>query len=175
MRRNLSKLAWCIVVFITLTNLITSLLSTSATTVQAATASGTTVVDDVDENADDDKSFDGINSLIGTTIDGVVGIITWVAKLPFLLLALAATSLMTGMAHLGGSKIEQIEFNDGLEKLGSNVSGVGLKSKIDVSIPESVTEMTFRGAKTLIVKSGSYAESYAKEYADKLGMAYKVE
>ena len=101
MRRNLSKLAWCIVVFITLTNLITSLLSTSATTVQAATASGTTVVDDVDENADDDKSFDGINSLIGTTIDGVVGIITWVAKLPFLLLALAATSLMTGMAHLG--------------------------------------------------------------------------
>ncbi len=106
MRRNLNKLAWCIVVFITLTNLITSLLSTSATTVQAATASGTTVVDDVDENADDDKSFDGINSLIGTTIDGVVGIITWVAKLPFLLLALAATSLMTGMAHLGGSKIE---------------------------------------------------------------------
>ena len=76
---------------------------------------------------------------------------------------------------LGGSKIEQIEFNDGLEKLGSNVCGVGLKSKIDVSIPESVTEMTFRGAKTLIVKSGSYAESYAKEYADKLGMAYKVE
>ena len=76
---------------------------------------------------------------------------------------------------LGGSKIEQIEFNDGLEKLGSNVSGVGLKSKIDVSIPESVTEMTFRGAKTLIVKSGSYAESYAKEYADKLGMAYNVE
>ena len=76
---------------------------------------------------------------------------------------------------LGGSKIEQIEFNDGLEKLGSNVSGVGLKSKIDVSIPESVTEMTFRGAKTLIVKSGSYAESYAKEYVDKLGMAYKVE
>ena len=76
---------------------------------------------------------------------------------------------------LGGSKIEQIEFNDGLEKLGANVSGVGLKSKIDVSIPESVTEMTFRGAKTLIVKSGSYAESYAKEYADKLGMAYKVE
>ena len=76
---------------------------------------------------------------------------------------------------LGGSKIEQIEFNDGLEKLGSNVSGVGLKSKIDVSIPESVTEMTFRGAKTLIVKSGSYAESYVKEYADKLGMAYKVE
>ena len=76
---------------------------------------------------------------------------------------------------LGGSKIEQIEFNDGLEKLGSNVYGVGLKSKIDVSIPESVTEMTFRGAKTLIVKSGSYAESYAKEYADKIGMAYKVE
>ena len=76
---------------------------------------------------------------------------------------------------LGGSKIEQIEFNDGLEKLGSNVYGVGLKSKIDVSTPESVTEMTFRGAKTLIVKSGSYAESYAKEYADKLGMAYKVE
>ena len=76
---------------------------------------------------------------------------------------------------LGGSKIEQIEFNDGLEKLGSNVYGVGLKSKIDVSIPESVTEMTFRGAKTLIVKFGFYAESYAKEYADKLGMAYKVE
>ena len=41
---------------------------------------------------------------------------------------------------LGGKKIEQIEFNEGLETLGSGSSGVGLMSEIDVKIPDSVTE-----------------------------------
>ncbi|MBD8925687.1 MAG: hypothetical protein EGR89_06835 [[Eubacterium] rectale] len=72
---------------------------------------------------------------------------------------------------LGGQKIEQVELNDGLEKLGCSPSGVGLLSKIDISIPESVTEICFSGAKTMIVKSGSYAESYAKEN----NMDYRVE
>ena len=44
-------------------------------------------------------------------------------------------------------------------------------SKIDISIPESVTEICFSGAKTMIVKAGSYAESYAKEN----NMDYRVE
>ena len=72
---------------------------------------------------------------------------------------------------LGGKKIEQIEFNEGLETLGSGSSGVGLMSEIDVKIPDSVTEMAFWGAITMIVKAGSYAESYAKEN----NMDYRVE
>ena len=72
---------------------------------------------------------------------------------------------------LGGKKIEQIEFNEGLETLGSGSSGVGLMSEIDVKIPDSVTEMAFWGAKTMIVKSGSYAENFAKEH----NMDYRVE
>ena len=72
---------------------------------------------------------------------------------------------------LGGQKIEQVELNDGLEKLGCSPSGVGLLSKIDISIPESVTEICFSGAKTMIVKAGSSAEAYAKEN----NMDYRVE
>ena len=111
---------------------------------------------------------------IGDNIEEVAeGALTNCDNLKYIVFGKNVKTIEDGL--LGGKKFEQVEFNDGLEKLGSNVYGVGLKSKIDVSIPESVTEMTFRGAKTLIVKSGSYAESYAKEYADKLGMAYKVE
>ncbi len=64
---------------------------------------------------------------------------------------------------LGGKKFEQVEFNDGIEQIGSSKNGLILLNSIEVKIPESVKEMYLYKAKTLIVKSGSYAESYAKE------------
>ena len=77
--------------------------------------------------------------------------------------------------NVGGQKLEQLELNDGLEQLGEEgTSGAVIilnKDKVDVRIPESVNHMAFTGAKTLIVKAGSYAESFAKEH----NMDYRVE
>lgn len=77
--------------------------------------------------------------------------------------------------NVGGQKLEQLELNDGLEQLGEEgTSGAVIilnKDKVDVRIPESVNHMAFTGAKTLIVKAGSYAESFAKEH----NMVYRVE
>ena len=68
-----------------------------------------------------------------------------------------------------------MELNDGLEQLGEEgTSGAVIilnKDKLEVKIPESVNHMAFTGAKTLIVKAGSYAESFAKEH----NMDYRVE
>ena len=72
---------------------------------------------------------------------------------------------------LGGKKFEQVEFNDGIEQIGSSKNGLILLNSIEVKIPESVKEMYLYKAKTLIVKAGSYAESYAKEN----NMDYRVE
>ena len=75
--------------------------------------------------------------------------------------------------NVGDDKLEQIELNDGLEKFGtgSATMGIVLRNKIDIEIPESVTNMCFWGAKTVIVKAGSSAEAYAKEN----NMDYRVE
>ena len=77
--------------------------------------------------------------------------------------------------NVGGKKFEQLELNDGLEQLGEEgTSGAVIilnKDKVEVKIPESVNHMAFTGAKTLIVKAGSYAESFAKEH----NMDYRVE
>ena len=46
--------------------------------------------------------------------------------------------------------------------------------KENAKIPESVTEMHLRDFH-LIVKAGSYAEQYAKEYAESNNLTYTVE
>ena len=107
---------------------------------------------------------------IGDNIEEVAeGALTNCDNLKYVVFGKNVKTINNGL--LGGQKIEQVELNDGLEKLGCSPSGVGLLSKIDISIPESVTEICFSGAKTMIVKSGSYAESYAKEN----NMDYRVE
>ena len=74
---------------------------------------------------------------------------------------------------VGGKKLEALELNDGLEELGtgSSTTGVIVMGDIDVKIPESVKKMDFACKKAMIVKAGSYAESYAKEN----NMDYRVE
>ena len=75
--------------------------------------------------------------------------------------------------NVGGKKLEALELNDGLEELGtgSSTTGVIVMGDIDVKIPESVKKMDFACEKAMIVKAGSYAESYAKEN----NMDYRVE
>ena len=107
---------------------------------------------------------------IGDNIEEVAeGALTNCDNLKYIVFGKNVKAINNGL--LGGQKIEQVELNDGLEKLGCSPSGVGLLSKIDISIPESVTEICFSGAKTMIVKAGSSAESYAKEN----NMDYRVE
>ena len=99
---------------------------------------------------------------IGDNIEEVAeGALTNCDNLKYIVFGKNVKTINNGL--LGGQKIEQVELNDGLEKLGCSPSGVGLLSKIDISIPESVTEICFSGAKTMIVKAGSSAEAYAKE------------
>ena len=107
---------------------------------------------------------------IGDNIEEVAeGALTNCDNLKYIVFGKNVKAINNGL--LGGQKIEQVELNDGLEKLGCSPSGVGLLSKIDISIPESVTEICFSGAKTMIVKAGSSAEAYAKEN----NMDYRVE
>ena len=75
--------------------------------------------------------------------------------------------------NVGGKKLEALELNDGLEELGTGSSTTGgiVMGDIDVKIPESVKKMDFACKKAMIVKAGSYAESYAKEN----NMDYRVE
>ena len=75
--------------------------------------------------------------------------------------------------NVGGKKLEALELNDGLEELGtgSSTTGVIVMGDIDVKIPESVKKMDFACKKAMVVKAGSYAESYAKEN----NMDYRVE
>ena len=107
---------------------------------------------------------------IGDNIEEVAeGALTNCDNLKYIVFGKNVKTINNGL--LGGQKIEQVELNDGLEKLGCSPSGVGLLSKIDISIPGSVTEICFSGAKTMIVKAGSSAEAYAKEN----NMDYRVE
>ena len=107
---------------------------------------------------------------IGDNIEEVAeGALTNCDNLKYIVFGKNVKTINNGL--LGGQKIEQVELNDGLEKLGCSPSGVGLLSKIDISIPESVTEICFSGAKTMIIKAGSSAEAYAKEN----NMDYRVE
>ena len=107
---------------------------------------------------------------IGDNIEEVAeGALTNCDNLRYIVFGKNVKTINNGL--IGGQKIEQVELNDGLEKLGCSPSGVGLLSKIDISIPESVTEICFSGAKTMIVKAGSSAEAYAKEN----NMDYRVE
>ena len=107
---------------------------------------------------------------IGDNIEEVAeGALTNCDNLKYIVFGKNVKTIEDGL--LGGKKFEQVEFNDGIEQIGSSKNGLILLNSIEVKIPESVKEMYLYKAKTLIVKSGSYAESYAKEN----NMDYRVE
>ena len=77
------------------------------------------------------------------------------------------------------TNIKEIELNDGLQKIGEDdtnntVDAPDSNYGMDLKIPDSVTEIHVRDF-NLIVKSGSQAEQYAKDFADSNNLTYTVE
>ena len=108
MKRRFKKLASCIIVFITLINLFTSLFATPATVVQATgNTSSATVVNEIDEEElESDGVLTSALSVVGTGVDGLVGILSKVPQIMFLLMGMAFQGLIGQIAKIGGDKIE---------------------------------------------------------------------
>ena len=84
-----------------------------------------------------------------------------------------------GSNSFANTNIKEIELNDGLQKIGEDdtnntVDAPDSNCGMDLKIPDSVTEIHVRDF-NLIVKSGSQAEQYAKEYAESNNLTYTVE
>ena len=84
-----------------------------------------------------------------------------------------------GSDSFANTNIKEIELNDGLQKIGEDdtnntVDAPDSNYGMDSKIPDSVTEIHVRDF-NLIVKSGSQAEQYAKEYAESNNLTYTVE
>ena len=84
-----------------------------------------------------------------------------------------------GSNSFANTNIKEIELNDGLQKIGEDdtnntVDAPDSNYGMDLKIPDSVTEIHVRDF-NLIVKSGSQAEQYAKEYAKENNLTYTVE
>ena len=84
-----------------------------------------------------------------------------------------------GSDSFANTNIKEIELNDGLQKIGEDdtnntVDAPDSNYGMDLKIPDSVTEIHVRDF-NLIVKSGSQAEQYAKEYAESNNLTYTVE
>ena len=84
-----------------------------------------------------------------------------------------------GSDSFANTNIKEIELNDGLQKIGEDdtnntVDAPDSNYGMDLKIPDSVTEIHVRDF-NLIVKSGSQAEQYAKDFADSNNLTYTVE
>lgn len=77
-------------------------------------ASNATVVNEIGESLGGDDIMAAIWDGIGTAIDGVVGLLTIVIRIPLLLIVMALQAILTGVSMLGGSNIEGILTPDDL-------------------------------------------------------------
>ena len=98
-------------------------------------------------------------------------------NLKYVVLGESVNSL--GSDSFAYTNIKEIELNDGLQKIGEDdtnntVDAPDSNYGMDLKIPDSVTEIHVRHF-NLIVKSGSQAEQYAKEYAESNNLTYTVE
>lgn len=108
MKRRFKKLASCIIVLITLINLFTSLFATPTTVVLATdNTSSSTVVNEIDEEElESDGVLTSALSVVGTGVDGLVGILSKIPQISFLLSGMALQGLIGQIAKIGGDKIE---------------------------------------------------------------------
>lgn len=107
MKRRFKKLASCIIVFVTLINLFTSLFATPVSMVLATDTSSSTVVNEIDEEElNTSGPASTVLSVIGTGVDGLVGILSKIPQLVFLLIGMAVQGLIGQIAKIGGSSIE---------------------------------------------------------------------
>ena len=86
----------CVIVCITVLNLLAALIPTKSTTVLA----DATVVNEVDEASADDSALDTVLSWAGTGLDGVTGLATTLLRIPFVLITMAIQGFLKGIASL---------------------------------------------------------------------------
>ncbi len=107
MKRKFQRLTWCIVIFITLINLIMALFSTSVNVVLATdNTSNADTVESLDENAEEDTVFTKTTSGLIGFLDGVAGVMFWVVRIAIFLVGSALEGILTGIAKVGGSSIQ---------------------------------------------------------------------
>ena len=107
MKIKVQKLMLSIVVTITIFNLLLSLFETTSNQVLATESSGTTtVVEEIDEEAEEDSIFENIYELPGFLIDGLAGFLSKAIQIPIFLIAMGLQGIISGIAKLEGSKIE---------------------------------------------------------------------
>lgn len=107
MKSKFQRPIWCIVIFITLINLIMALFSTPANVVLATgDSSSTEVVNSIDDNAEEDAALTKTTSGLIGLLDGIAGVIFWVVRIAIFLIGNALEGFITGIAGIGGSKIE---------------------------------------------------------------------
>ena len=108
MKKILRKLIICVIVYVTISNLLTSLF-TSNLNVSLATGSNTSNEAIETMDPDEDTLWDTVSSkLIGAglaVVDGIVGLLSKFIQVPFLLIGLALQMLFSAIAKLGGNDI----------------------------------------------------------------------
>ena len=65
-----------------------------------------TVINEINTATETEEEMDSMFSGIGGAVDGLIGILTFVFRVPFLLIGMAIQALFTGIANLGGSQIQ---------------------------------------------------------------------
>lgn len=65
-----------------------------------------TVINEINTATETEEEMDSMFSGIGGVVDGLIGILTFVFRVPFLLIGMAIQALFTGIANLGGSQIQ---------------------------------------------------------------------
>ena len=107
MKSKFQRLIWCIVIFITLINLIMALFSTPVNVVLATdNTSNADTVESLDENAEEDAVFTKTTSGLIGFLDGVAGVMFWVLRIAIFLVGSALEGILAGIAKVGGSSIQ---------------------------------------------------------------------
>lgn len=104
MKKKIQKTLWVLLIALLIINIFSNI----------AFASGVTVVDSISETTGADDVMGVIWDGIGTVIDGVVGLLTIVVRIPLLLIVMAFQGIVTGISLLGGSNIDGILTPDDL-------------------------------------------------------------
>lgn len=66
-------------------------------------ASDTTIINDLPETTEEEQQVEDDFNLFGAGVDGIVGVLTYVVKLPLLLIIMGIQGIFTGVAMLGGN------------------------------------------------------------------------
>lgn len=104
MKKKVQKIVFALLIILFIINILGN----------TVLASNVTVVNEISESVGGDDILSAIWDGVGTVIDGVVGLLTIVIRIPLLLIVMALQGILTGISMLGGSEIEGILTPDDL-------------------------------------------------------------